>query len=321
VGLAMVGEWLDQVGQALLLYWLKTMQKRVFQPKTKAVQIQLLPNGQLLTKVKKTDFTITKNSDGTLTVAEKEPKFFFYRSKSVVLANGATQSIPPQFDAEFPGQAHKCVTSDDFLKPATFKEVVTNLKPNSKVVIIGGSHSGFSCAWLLLRGKPSQHEGTKQQKLHTINCSECCVHTSKSEQQCNSCVCKCIGYIEPPQEWPAFETPVEVTLLYRSHIRVFYNNIKEATDAGYSLNNAEVLEDYQNEFVYAFSGLRGDAKQLYTDVVNDKEPRMKLVRAETSRQQLQHIESADLVIWACGYQTKQLPVMDQLFKPVKLSGL
>jgi DNA-binding transcriptional regulator LsrR (DeoR family) len=73
--------------------------------------------------------------------------------------------------------------------------------------------------------------------------------------------------------------------------------------------------------VYAFSGLRGDAKQLYTDVVNDKEPRMKLVRAETSRQQLQHIESADLVIWACGYQTKQLPVMDQHFKPVKLSGL
>lgn len=73
-------------------------------------------------------------------------------------------------------------------------------------------------------------------------------------------------------------------MLYRSQIRVFYNSVKEATDAGYSLNNAEVASDYQNEFVYAFSGLRGDAKQLYTDVVSNKEPRMTLVRAETSKQ-------------------------------------
>jgi len=29
---------------------------------------------------------------------------------------------------------------------------VSKLTASSKVVIIGGSHSGFSCAWLLLNG-------------------------------------------------------------------------------------------------------------------------------------------------------------------------
>jgi hypothetical protein len=31
------------------------------------------------------------------------------------------------------------------------------MKPNAKVIIIGGSHSGFSCAWMLLNG-PAAHK-------------------------------------------------------------------------------------------------------------------------------------------------------------------
>jgi hypothetical protein len=69
-----------------------------------------------------------------------------------VIASGAQQSIHPDFEAWFPNQSHKCVTSDNFIKRENFNNYISKLKPNSHVVIIGGSHSGFSCAWMLLNG-------------------------------------------------------------------------------------------------------------------------------------------------------------------------
>lgn len=75
-----------------------------------------------------------------------------FRSKSVVIANGAQQSIDPNLSIFFSHQTHKIVTSDAFLRKETFINRVSKLNAGSKIVIIGGSHSGFSCAWLLLNG-------------------------------------------------------------------------------------------------------------------------------------------------------------------------
>ena len=64
-------------------------------------------------------------------------------SKAVVIANGAIQGLP---------ESSKFIGSDKFLQRDTFCKVNYSLKPGATVVIIGGSHSGFSCAWLLLNG-------------------------------------------------------------------------------------------------------------------------------------------------------------------------
>ena len=69
-----------------------------------------------------------------------------------MIANGASQTVHPDFESWFPGNGHKCVPSDSFLKKQLFCKQVAQLKPKAKVIIIGGSHSGFSCAWMLLNG-------------------------------------------------------------------------------------------------------------------------------------------------------------------------
>ena len=40
------------------------------------------------------------------------------------------------------------------------------------------------------------------------------------------------------------------------------------------------------------------------------ENRVELIRARTPQEQLRYVEKADLVIWACGYQTSQIPIKE-----------
>lgn len=40
------------------------------------------------------------------------------------------------------------------------------------------------------------------------------------------------------------------------------------------------------------------------------EKRVQLIKAETPELQREHVENADLVIWACGYQTNKIPIRD-----------
>ena len=70
-------------------------------------------------------------------------------------------------------------------------------------------------------------------------------------------------------------------------------------------------------FLYSFTGLRGDARNLYKKVVSGNEKRVKLVKAPTVADQLKHVEGADLVIVACGYLTQYMNVKeDQKLVPL-----
>ena len=48
----------------------------------------------------------------------------------------------------------RVVLGDNFLRRDTFKSIMQRIKEQKmkNIVIIGGSHSGFSCAWMLLKG-------------------------------------------------------------------------------------------------------------------------------------------------------------------------
>ena len=66
-------------------------------------------------------------------------------------------------------------------------------------------------------------------------------------------------------------------------IRVFFKDSQEAKNFNYS-DYDEARE--KDGYIYAFTGLRGDAKQLYKDVKEGKETRVSLIKAETPEDQL-----------------------------------
>jgi hypothetical protein len=90
-----------------------------------------------------------------------------------------------------------------------------------------------------------------------------------------SCVCKCFGYFKH-QDWPVTIIPenIEIQILFRERIRVFFKNAQEAEEAGYI--DYDTTRD-KDGYVFAFTGLRGDAKQLYQDIKRGRETRVKLI--------------------------------------------
>jgi hypothetical protein len=100
-------------------------------------------------------------------------------------------------------------------------------------------------------------------------------------------------------------------ILYRDDIKVFYAKVKEAIEDGYTNFKPS---DFTNEngYLYSFTGLRGDAKELYRSISKGQEKRVRLVKAETVEQQTRWVESADLVIWACGYKTNDVEISEMV---------
>jgi hypothetical protein len=132
-------------------------------------------------------------------------------------------------------------------------------KGYKNIVIVGGSHSGFGCAWMMLNG-PATYK-----KNNSINhtsyssfpeapmkqipyCEDCCTcEDNKNKQIITSsaknctCQCCCLGYFSYKdwdfdfendliKEWPE----ASIKILYRDKIRVFYNSIKTAKNDGYT---------------------------------------------------------------------------------------
>lgn len=54
----------------------------------------------------------------------------------------------------------------------------------------------------------------------------------------------------------------DIKILYRDQIRVFYSRVQYAVQDGYSDYKQTVFSN-KNGFLYSFTGLRGDARNLY----------------------------------------------------------
>jgi len=79
-------------------------------------------------------------------------------------------------------------------------------------------------------------------------------------------------------------------------------------------------EDFKKDgYLYSFTGLRGDAKDLYLRVMRGEERRVALIQAPTATEQHQFVTEADVVIWACGYTTKNTLIRDVDKQVVELS--
>ena len=151
----------------------------------------------------------------------------------------------------------------------------------NNIVIIAGSHSGFSSAWLMLNG-PASYCRNNSRKIDNVrwpefpgaviktnqNCTECCTcaeSKKKKDPKCG-CICKCFGYFTY-KDWDFdYENQVpkhfkegSIKILYRDKIRVFYGTVNEALKDGYK-DFSEHVFSRKNGFVYSYTGLRGDAK-------------------------------------------------------------
>jgi hypothetical protein len=109
-----------------------------------------------------------------------------------------------------------------------------------------------------------------------------------------------------------------VKILYRDKIKVFYSQVKNAEIDGYT-DFRQLTFSNKNGYLYSFTGLRGDAKRLYKSVMKGDEKRIELIKAEIVDEQRPYLEEADLVIWACGYQTNKIPIRDYDGKDISLS--
>lgn len=203
------------------------------------------------------------------------------------------------------------------------EEIVKNKQKN--IVIIGGSASGFSCAWMMLNGPALYNRnnslGSTDEKFpgaerKTISdCLDCCVCPPQRKLGSIKCLCscKCFGQFSEnawkfkPELLATHLGPGSIKILYRDQIKVFYQSVKQAKADGYDEFDSKLFTR-QNGFVYSYTGLRGNAKTLYRRIKSGAENRVQLVKARTVSEQAKHLKDADIVIWACGYETNKIPI-------------
>jgi hypothetical protein len=274
-----------------------------------------------------------------------------FRSKAVVLSNGGSQSVPDSQFKLFPAVSRdRYVLADHLLRRDYFKQILTRIKEQrlKKIVIVGGSHSGFSSAWLLLNGPATYNKNlaakpqTKRFMEHPpsapiksiTGCTECCTSQSKGGDKCPGgancqCQCKCYGWFQF-RDWEydhategiehdlLKEEGAYIKILYRDRIKVFYSRVKDAEFDGYT-DFKPLSFSNKNGFLYSFTGLRGDAKRLYKRIMKGEEKRVQLVKAETPDLQRPILEDADVIIWAAGYHTTRIQIKDFEGKEIGLS--
>jgi len=134
------------------------MKRKVFYPSHKVTGIQLLVSGEVLISAIKTQCVVKKNEGNGHIVFSDQEQTVQFRAKAVVISNGGRQQIHPNFYKQwFPfmqDRKDQVLLGDDFLKRDIYKATMEKINTNKlkKIVIIGGSHSGFSAAWLMLNG-------------------------------------------------------------------------------------------------------------------------------------------------------------------------
>jgi lysine/ornithine N-monooxygenase len=284
--LALVGYYLDCLGNYTIDYINTVFHKNIF-----------MNNKQVL------NVKIYNNEEFGVVIKDEAGNEVTLKARAVVFATGGKQTVKSNLYTE----ALKLLTeenvfmSDWVLQKDGYIKLYENIVKNNKkrIVIIGGSHSAFSCAWIILNC-PSSY--------NNIKLGEDLIHRT-----CNRCEdCKCFGTITD-RNWYigkqsiADQVDVNIKILYRDHIRVFYSTEQDAINDGYTCYNKREALNKQGR-VYPFIGIRGDAKELYKKITRGEEKRIQLTK--TFDDQFDYIKEADIIIWACGYNTNSIPIKD-----------
>jgi hypothetical protein len=349
--LPLIGHFLDCVGNCLSDFIYKNFEKKILLLNSEVVSITVDKsnirklsenNYELVIKRNSQNFNYEKNSNKYINSQpdkEKEKDNFqtsssslIIKTKFLVLASGAKQ----KFDQKIKTELLNLVNQKDFyhsdylLQENGYLNILNNLNNkeksyiSKKIVIIGGSHSAFSCAWLLLNG-PAEIP-SHLMRSYLSNNSETS-YKPKINSKCKNCQNSncCFGNSEL-NKWKSNFTlggsnknknnfqnslnDIEIFILYRDHIKVYYHSEKEALNDGYSAFDPKRSVN-KNGNVYPFIGIRGDAKDLYRKIAKGQERRVKLLKISNVNEQKSLLMSSHAVIWAGGYTTEKIRIIDK----------
>lgn len=146
--LRLIGAFLNFAGNAILNDIHKRFKRRVFFAYHRAISVSQIQN-----QADKYWLTVAEQIDPVTKEVIGKVQF---RSNKVVLATGAYQPLPKSIIQKYQLRPEtKVFTSDEVLKLDGFTKLVQLIRQKQgkcKIMILGGSHSGFSVLYLLLQG-------------------------------------------------------------------------------------------------------------------------------------------------------------------------
>ncbi|KAH7479365.1 uncharacterized protein KRP23_6156 [Phytophthora ramorum] len=298
---------------------------------TKATKYEALENG--LVRVE----TQASNGDTVILHAEH-----------LILAMGGSQELPTLDNPAYHSKlfaSDACLREDGFAK---LKEhILAQPAGERKVCIVGGSHSSFSVAWLLLnKSVDCKVVATRRASLSSTKHTSEDVTKIKDDSE-TALVMPHLASIGAPVAVVAPVSPLTVTkcetaivkvkrttltnthsdapktsifnskdimILHRSPIRCYYGSKKEAEADGADSSRVD-----RSGCVNTFTGLREDAKRLFKSVTVGREPRVRLFRVNQQGSQMitdKAYASAGAIVWGAGYKTNVLPGFDEAGNPL-----
>lgn len=288
---------------------------------------------------------IASPSSGTSSNGKDSPETVTVYAHKVLLATGGHQELP-----RLPNPAHtrKLITSDFALTHAGIESLRSRLlKSNGKdvrlnagrVVIVGGSHSAFSAAWVCLHKLNADtasllggDDRSSYDGIHFGHNGICLVHKSDIKVFYSSKANAEKDRYSYSNDNNAAATPT--VSMISANGGIMGSNASNA--ASKTLN---LIRDKVTGHIHPFGGLRGDAKQLWRAVREGKEQRVRLLQVKqsvvtangggsnhssSSPKQLSIVDKlfdeATVIIWACGYSSnlRGVNVLDPDGAPIAL---
>jgi len=290
---------------------------------------------------------IASPSSCTSSNGKDSPETVTVYAHKVLLATGGHQELP-----RLPNPAHtrKLITSDFALTHAGIESLRSRLlKSNGKdvrlnagrVVIVGGSHSAFSAAWVCLHklnadstsllGGDDTRSSSSYDGIHFGHNGICLVHKSDIKVFYSSKANAEKDRYSYSNDNNAAATPT--VSMISANGGIMGSNASNA--ASKTLN---LIRDKVTGHIHPFGGLRGDAKQLWRAVREGKEQRVRLLQVKqsvvtanggsnhssSSPKQLSIVDKlfdeATVIIWACGYSSnlRGVNVLDLDGAPIAL---
>jgi lysine/ornithine N-monooxygenase len=281
--LSLIGYFLDSMGNSILENIYKVHNRKMVMFNTEVTKVYY--NKQFNYEIS----MLKENTNITI------------KSKVVVFATGGKQKLDTKLNKELLNIIDQSdfYHSDYVLQEKGYQSLMQKLTVKKrKVVIIGGSHSAFSCAWILLN-----------EPAHYLKVDTAGFYKAK---ECTKCSTNCFGEVKD-RNWRFSNIPleeIEIEILYKDLIKVYYHSEKDALNDGYNTYDPKKACN-KNGNIYPFIGIRGDAKEIYRQIKQGKEKRVKLIKCDSWEKQKKHIENDNIVIWACGYNTNKIAIYEK----------
>jgi hypothetical protein len=252
-----------------------------------------------------------------LTISTDNNQERYMYARDVLFATGGRQETPV-----LPNSYHnsKIVSSDFVVTEEGIEDIRKRVRKSiknfgkHKIVIVGGSHSAFSAAWICLN-KLGDGDKDKDKVKDDKKMDRDGVDGSKDKEvdKGASKATSLSTKIEKEKNTISNDSSNSVLILHRSFIKVFYSTKKEADTDYY--HDIGVVNKSTGQ-IHPFGGLRGDSKALWREVKQGRESRVRLLAlrngVDINQQNIatKLFDEAAVIIWACGYLTNICPVYE-----------